>query len=155
MYRLSRTSKERLKTCHNDLQLIVNTAITRTPVDFGVAQGSRTVIEQQQYYDKGASKVNPKAYKTMEDLLKRGKHIVDGKIRKNSMAVDLYAYYDSGARWDENHLCLIAGVMYSVAKELKEQCAITHDLRWGGNWDGDGIILFDQSFRDLPHYELI
>lgn len=27
-------------------------------------------------------------------------------------------------------------------------------IRWGGDWDGDWIHT-DQSFHDLPHFELV
>ena len=155
MYKFSKTSKTRLNTCHKDLQLIMNISIARSPVDFGIAQGARTVAEQQKYYNEGKSKISPNHYSTLEKLIKKAKHIVDGKIRKKSMAVDIYAYYDSDARWDQKHLCFLGGLIMGVAAELKEKCAITHELRWGGNWDGDGIIISDQTFQDLPHFELI
>ena len=155
MYRFSKTSNDRLKTCHKDLQLIMRESLAVSQVDFGIAQGARTVEQQRQYYKEGKSKISPDHYKTLEDLIKKAKHIVDGKYRKKAHAVDIYAYYDSGARWDVKHLCYLGGIVMATAKRLKQECSITHELRWGGNWDNHGIIITDQTFQDLPHFELI
>ncbi|KKK62676.1 hypothetical protein LCGC14_3001930, partial [marine sediment metagenome] len=46
------------------------------------------------------------------------------------------------------HFCQFSGVVLSFAESMGIK------LRWGGNWDGDDIILIDQRFDDLPHYEL-
>lgn len=148
-YTYSQVSRKRLDTAHNDLQRVFELALERSHVDFGIAQGERTVEQQQQYFDEGKSKVNPRAYETLEELLSKGKHIVDGDIRKKSEAVDVYAYYNGKAQWDKEHLCYIAGVVMSCAIELGI------DLRWGGNWDSDGVVISDQSFQDLPHFELL
>jgi peptidoglycan L-alanyl-D-glutamate endopeptidase CwlK len=45
-------------------------------------------------------------------------------------------------------MCYLAGVIQCAAAELG------YDLRWGGNWDGDGEIIKDQKFNDLPHFEI-
>ena len=57
--------------------------------------------------------------------------------------------------YDFNHLSLIAGVVMSTAKRLKNEGKVTHGIRWGGNWDMDGQIITDQTFNDLPHVELV
>ena len=59
--------------------------------------------------------------------------------------------------YDEVHLAFVMGIIWACGQELKEQGEITHNLRWGGNWDTDGVIALDrdQSFDDLPHIELI
>lgn len=154
-FKLGKTSKSRLDTCHKDIVLIIEEAIKVSPVDFGVAQGERTIEQQQEYFDKGNSRINPQSYSTVELLLNRAKHIVDGNIRKKSEAVDVFAYYNGKAQWDNETLCLIAGVIISVANKLYDEGKITHKLRWGGNWDSDGVIISDQSFQDLPHFELL
>ena len=155
MHKLGVTSKRRLITCDSDLQLIIKESIKVSQIDFGVAQGERTVEQQQQYFNEGKSKVNPRAYKTTEELLKRGKHIVDGIIRTESQAVDIYAYINGKASWDINSLCYIGGVITSTATKLYQEGKIDYKLRWGGNWNSDGVIITDQSFQDLPHYELL
>ncbi len=145
--KFSNTSKSRLITCDPYLVEVLSRAIEITPIDFGVAQGARTIEDQQKYYDEGKSKINPKKYKTSELPLK-AKHIVDHNYPLSG-AVDIYAYIPGkGASWDKSHLCLLAGVILSIDKSMENK------LRWGGNWDMDGEIISDQNFQDLPHFEL-
>lgn len=155
MYKLGSASKKRLNTCNAEIQLIITEAIKVSQIDFGVAQGERTVEQQQHYFNEGKSKVNPKAYATLEELLSKGKHIVDGNIRKKADAVDIYAYVNGSANWEKHNLCYVGGVITSTAKRLLKEGKITKCLRWGGNWDNDGEIISDQNFQDLPHFELI
>lgn len=154
-YNLGNTSKQRRDTCHPDIVLIINEAIKVSPIDWGVAQGSRTVEQQQQYFDEGKSKINPRAYNSLSELLKRAKHIVDGDIRELSEAFDVYAYVNGKADWKSHNLCLVAGVILSTAERLFAEGKISHKLRWGGNWDQDGEIITDQTFKDLPHFEIV
>ena len=142
MFRLGKTSKKRLETCHNDLQLIINEAIKITNIDFGVAEGHRSIEKQKQYFDEGKSKI--------DGVNKKGKHNYNP-----SLAVDIYPYFNNGAKWDNEHLSYLAGVIHAVSSLLLEQGKINHKIRWGGNWDMDGVILLDQSFDDRPHFELI
>lgn len=146
MYKFSKTSLSRLETCEEDLQRVARLAISRSDIDFGIAQGSRAVAQQKQYYLEGKSKVNPDAYSD-EVLPLKGKHIVN-ELYPKSGAFDIYAYYNGKAQYDTPSLCYIGGVIMSCAKELGVE------IRWGANWDMDGIIITDQSFQDLPHFEL-
>lgn len=154
MYKLGKTSNERLNTCNENLQLIIRESIKVSQIDFGVAQGERTIEQQQEYYNDGKSKINPSKYMTVEALLEHAKHIVDGDIRKKSDAVDIYAYVNGSASWDEKHLCYLAGVITSTASRLLTEGKVNKIIRWGGNWDEDGEIITDQSFQDLPHFEI-
>ena len=142
MFRLGKTSKNRLETCHNDLQLIINEAIKISDVDFGVAEGHRSIEKQKRYFDEGKSKI--------DGVNKKGKHNYNP-----SLAVDIYPYFNGGANWDNEHLSYLAGVIHAVSEILLSQGKINHKIRWGGNWDMDGVILLDQSFDDRPHFELI
>lgn len=147
MNKFSKTSDERLNTCDLYIQKVLRIAIGRSAVDFGVAQGKRTVQQQTDYFNDGKSKVNPANY-TKEELPLKGFHITD-EVYTKSGAVDFYAYITGkGASWDEKHLCYIAGVIMSVDAELENK------LKWGGNWDGDGEIISDQGFDDLPHIQM-
>ena len=69
--------------------------------------------------------------------------------------VDIYPYFDNGAKWDNEHLSYLAGLIHGVTEMLLVEGKITHKIRWGGNWDMDGVILIDQTFDDRPHFELI
>lgn len=142
MFKFGKTSKERLNTCHSDIQLIMNEAIKITNVDFGIAEGHRSIEKQQQYFKEGKSKI--------DGVNKKGKHNYTP-----SLAADIYPYFDNGAKWDNEHLSYLAGIIHAVSEILFASGKITHKVRWGGNWDMDGIILIDQSFDDRPHFELV
>ena len=147
MYKLGKGSLKKLESVHHDLVKIIKLAITRTPVDFGISEGHRSLERQKELYDQGKSKI--------DGINKKGKHNYSP-----SLAIDLYAYHpDIEVRkklaYDVPTLCLIAGVIISCADELKAKGEIKHSIRWGGNWDNDGVILYDQSFDDLPHFELV
>ena len=147
MYKLGKGSLKKLESVHHDLVKIIKLAITRTPVDFGISEGHRSLERQKELYDQGKSKI--------DGINKKGKHNYSP-----SLAIDLYAYHpDIEVRkklaYDVPTLCIIAGVIISCADELKAKGDIKHSIRWGGNWDNDGVILYDQSFDDLPHFELV
>lgn len=135
MYSFSNTSKDRLSTCHEDLQKIFEVAISLSPVDFGISEGHRSLERQKQLFDEGKSKI--------DGISKKGKHNYTP-----SKAVDVYAWVNGKASWDKSHLCVIAGVVMAVAANYSIK------LRWGGNWDMDGEVISDQTFQDLPHFEL-
>ena len=144
--KFSKTSAARLDTCTAYIKEVFTEAIKISKIDFGVAQGERTVEQQRQYFNEGKSKVNPDAY-TPEELPLKGKHITNG-IYTKAGAVDIYAYLPgTGASWDKSHLCYIAGLVMAIDAQKENR------LRWGGNWDGDGVIINDQGFQDLPHFE--
>ena len=142
MYKFGNTSKSRLQTCHKDIQLIMNEAIKITNVDFGIAEGYRSIEKQQQYFKEGKSKI--------DGVSKKGKHNYSP-----SLAVDIYPYCENGAKWDNEHLSYLSGIIHAVSEILFADGKISHKVRWGGNWDMDGIILIDQSFDDRPHFELV
>lgn len=142
MNKFSTKSKERLSTCHPDLRKIMNKAIKWSVIDFGIAEGHRSIKDQQKYFKEGKSKI--------DGINKKGKHNYDP-----SEAVDIFAYYSGKAQWDRASLSYIAGIIQAAAIVLLKRKKITHKVRWGGNWDGDGIILLDQVFDDGPHHEII
>lgn len=151
MFQFGKSSQERIETCHPDLRLILREAIAVSPVDFGISEGVRSVDKQLQYYLDGKSRIDPR----IPAQAKKAKHLPNEYGL--SMAADFYAYVagKNSLAYDFNHLCLIAGVIIATAKRLKAEGRIIHDLRWGGNWDGDGEIITDQTFNDLPHVELV
>ncbi|MGJ3236412.1 M15 family metallopeptidase [Marivirga sp.] len=141
MYRFGSTSIKKLSTCREEIQQVMKLAIQRSPIDFGISKGHRSVEEQQELYSQGRTK--PGHIITYVDgVNKKSEH-----NKKPSNAVDIYGWVNRQATWDKDHLILIAGVILSCADEL----GII--FRWGGNWDGDGEIISDQNFMDLPHFE--
>ena len=78
----------------------------------------------------------------------RSKHNVDkdGNPRPPSCAVDIAPY---PIDWNDTYRFIyLAGCMRQAAARYGVK------LRWGGNWDGDDLIINDQSFNDLVHFEL-
>lgn len=142
MYRFSDTSAKRLSTACQELQDVFNLAIKRSPIDFGIACGHRSVEEQQRLYAQGRTEAG-NIVTGVDGITTRSEHNY-----KPSRAVDIYAYVNGKAVWTVKDLCFIGGVVFSCAAELGIS------IRWGGNWDGDGEILTDQRFKDLPHFEL-
>lgn len=141
-YVFGNTSLERLDTCHHEMKLIMKEALSVSVVDFGIAEGHRTLERQKKLYDEGLSQI--------DGVKVKGKHNYNP-----SLAADVYAYVNGKASWAEKDLCYIAGVITGTAERLRREGKIESKIRWGGNWDGDGVIVTDQSFIDLPHFELI
>lgn len=145
--KFGKVSKDNLDTCHPDLMKILELAIKRSDVDFGVTEGHRSLERQQQLFKEGKSKI--------DGINKKGMHNYNP-----SLAADLYAYHSEKITrvriaYDKVHLAYIAGVIQSCAKELFEKGEVSHVIRWGGNWNSNGVIDYDQSFDDYPHVELL
>lgn len=148
-----KNSTEKISGCHSDIQKILRLAISRSAIDFGVSEGHRPVEVQKEMYAKGRTKPG-RIITYIDGVTKKGSH-----NHKPSRSVDIYAYHpDREVRrkiaYDLGSLCYIAGVISSCAEELYLAGEVQHVIRWGGNWDNDGVILQDQSFDDLPHFEL-
>jgi peptidoglycan L-alanyl-D-glutamate endopeptidase CwlK len=155
MNKFGKTSRERLETCHPDLILIMDEAIKISRVDFGITQGARNFSTQLGYFLENKSKLDPRIASNKE----RAKHVVGSGWRELSEAVDIYVYHsDRELRkklaYDIPSLAYVAGIVIATATRLYNEGKISHVVRWGGNWDRDGVILADQKFDDLPHFEL-
>ncbi len=145
-FKFGSRSRGKLATCHQDLQKILNLAISRSKVDFGISEGHRSVERQHELFLEGKSKI--------DGINRLGKH-----NHNPSEAADIYGYHpDLETRrklaYDKTSLSYIAGIIDACANELLEKGEITHLIRWGANWDSDGIIDYDQNFDDFPHFEL-
>ncbi len=133
MPRFGTRSKNNLATCHPDLQWLLNEVIKH--YDCSVICGHRTKEDQNKAYHEGRSKIK----------WPNGKH-----NSSPSMAVDVVPWFSTkpNIRWnDSKKFYHFAGYVLAVADQLGI------NLRWGGDWDGDGE-LHDQTFMDLPHFEL-
>ena len=129
MPKFSAKSKAKLETCHPLLQRLFNEVILGE--DCTIIEGARTVEKQKEYVRKGVSKTL------------NSKHIPgdDGY----SHAVDVIKYpidWNDSAR---NYM--FAGYVKGIADSLGI------NIRMGADWDGD-MTAKDQSFHDLPHFEL-
>lgn len=156
MFEYGPRSKRELKTCHADLQKIFNVAIKRSKIDFGISEGHRTIERQKYLYSIGRTiRINSPIITHVDGEKKKSKH-----NSKPSFALDIFIYthqnaYKEKILYDKPHLAYIAGLIDSIAAELLEAGEISHAIRWGGNWDSDGVIDLDQRFDDYPHFELI
>lgn len=109
-FALSRTSLNRLQGVHPRLRRLVEEAILRTPVDFGVIEGVRTLERQKQLVAAGASQ-------TM-----RSRHLT-------GHAVDLACYVGPRLSWEWPLYEKLARCMKATAAEMDI------DIEWGGDWE--------------------
>lgn len=124
-YKLSKRSKDRLIGVHPDLIKVVTTAITITPLDFGVSCGLREVSEQEQLFKNGAST-------TMDSM-----HLPqwDGY----SHAVDLFVLVNNEVTWDHKHFRKVVQAVFTSAIYHSVQ------IEAGALW---------RDFIDSPHIQL-
>lgn len=129
MYKYSRRSTSKLLTCHIDLQKIFNEVIKY--YDCTILCGFRNRSAQNLAFDEGRSKVDWPGSKHNNNP---------------SNAIDVAPYpidWEGIKRW-----YMFVGIVRGVAAMLDIP------IRCGADWDGD-MIVKDQNFHDLPHFELI
>lgn len=128
MPEFGRKSKEQLSTCHPDLQKLFNEVIK--DCDCTILEGHRSDEDQLKAFNAKKSKIKS-----------GGKH-----NKKPSLAVDVAPW---PIDWkDKNRFYHFAGKVQGIAQMLNIK------IRWGGDWDCDNDLK-DQSFYDLPHFELM
>lgn len=147
MYKFGSNSSKQLQTCHPDLQLIFEMAIKMTKIDFSIIEGHRSVERQVQLYEESKTK--------KDGIIRKSKH---NYLPSKAVDIAIYhghKYWRDKIIYDTKHLSYVAGIIMSCADILHANGDIEHLIRWGGNWDNDGVLMLDQSFQDLPHFELI
>ena len=125
MYKFSDSSEEKLATCDHELQQVMELAIKRSPYDFGISEGIRTLKRQEELFTQGRSK-------TMNS-----RHLANRY--KLSEACDIKVYVDGLLTWDIKYYRKVAQAVFSAAIELGIQ------IEWGGLWG---------TFIDGPHFQL-
>lgn len=147
-FSLSKRSLERLEGIDDALFAVTRMAIEYTKVDFGVTCGLRTIEEQKELVDAGASQTL------------NSKHIP-------GLAVDVVAYIGPRISWELNLYDDIADAFAEAGRELGVS------LRWGAAWHINDITEYDgtmekamneyvdlrrsqgkRPFIDAPHFEL-
>jgi len=121
----SKSSRKKLDTCEERLQLLFNEVIKER--DCIIICGARTLEEQQKAFAGGFSK--------LDGIKKKSKHQVDKKQPK-SLAVDALPY---PLNWND-----VKGNTEFANFVLKKAKELGIPLVWGGNW----------KMRDYPHYQL-
>lgn len=131
-FRFGQASLEALETCDYRLVQLAHETLTEGEFDFAARDGHRERELQDYYHSIGASRVK----------WPHGKH--------NSTPSRAIHFIPYPVDWENLYnFVYLAGVVRVVARGLGFR------IRWGGNWDQDHIIIKDQSFNDLSHYELI
>jgi peptidoglycan LD-endopeptidase CwlK len=126
-YRLGRASKAHLVGVDSRLIEILEAAIKITVVDFGVPAtgGLRTTETQQELCAAGVS--------MCDGVIKKSKH-------QSGLAVDIFAYDDGKASWEDEDLALAATAI------LQSAVLLGYKIQWGGLW---------KNFKDAPHFEIV
>ena len=125
----SKSSFDKLQTCHPDLQRLFQEVIKH--YDCVVTEGYRGEEAQNAAFASGHSKLK----------YPNGKH-----NQKPSIAVDVVPYPVDYS--DTNKIYHFAGFVIATAYQLKI------NIRWGGSWDGS-MDLKANKFNDLVHFELL
>jgi len=137
----SNNSLSKLKACHDDLIILFTEVIK--DYDNSILEGIRTAERQQELFAQGKSK--------LDGVTKISKHQIT-EYRDKSLAVDSVPY---PIDWSDLHRFYhYAGYVKGVANRLYHEGKMTHKIRCGSDWDGDNSFK-DQTFHDLPHFELI
>jgi peptidoglycan L-alanyl-D-glutamate endopeptidase CwlK len=143
-FRFSTRSKAILSNVHQELVIVMTTALALSPVDFVVIEGVRTPERQRKLVETGASwtmdsRHIPLAHTRTE---KRGAS-ASTHWEWLSRAVDVAALVDvspgrKAITWDWRYYQQIAGAVKTAS--------VLHGIPivWGGDWE----------YRDGPHFEL-
>lgn len=131
----SQISYQRLTECHHELQVLFNEVVKS--FDCSIICGHRNQADQDKAIAEHKSKLS----------FPNSKHNL-----VPSMAVDVCP---SPVDWkDHDRFYFFAGYVLGVSQKLFDEGKMTHKVRWGGDWNGDKKTK-DNSFNDLPHFELI
>lgn len=133
-YKFGTRSREKLDTCCKELQDIMNEAIKY--FDITILEGHRGKDLQNLYYEQGKSKLK----------YPQSKHNT-----YPSKAVDIAPWFSEKPhiRWNNREqFVYMAGIIKGIASNMG------YKIRWGGDWDSDNDLQ-DQTFFDLPHFEIV
>jgi peptidoglycan L-alanyl-D-glutamate endopeptidase CwlK len=130
MPKFGTASLNQLYTCHPELQRLFFEVVKHW--DCQVLEGKRSEAQQRLNVAKGVSK-------TMQS-----KHVYP--LACPSLAVDVAPY---PVKWnDTERFYAFGGFVIGTAIQM----GLT--IRWGGDWNSNRDFT-DQTFHDLPHYELV
>jgi len=135
-YYFSQSSKEKLRSVDQKLERVFNEVIKI--FDCKITYGFRTVEQQQKLYAQG--RTDPGNIVTNKDgIKKKSKH-------QTGLAVDVVPY---PIDWkDRERFIMLAYLVKGIASQMNIK------IRWVGDWDSDNDLK-DQTFIDLPHFEII
>ena len=131
MPQFSTGSRQKLLTCHPDIQRVLEVAIRH--IDFSVREGHRGQAAQNAAFAAGNSQLKwplSKHNKKPSDAVDIDPYPVD--FAESTPAIERYA--------------LLAGVVMTIADQMGVR------LRWGGDWNRNQDTR-DEHFRDRGHFE--
>ena len=137
MNTFSTKSKERLNTCHRDLQILFNHVILER--DCTIVCGHRGEADQNKAFAEGNSKLR----------FPNSKHNIIP-----SLAVDVAPYEMDHIDWGKLQGAEFSGYVKGIADQLYRIGTISHRIRRGADWDSDNDI-DDTTFWDSAHFEII
>lgn len=137
-FKFGRTSLARLVGVDPLLVACCKRAIARSPFDFIVVEGRRSLERQQYLYSKGRTIAGPIVTWTMNS-----KHLT-------GRAVDLAPLNGKGKiPWHDKELFKqLADLMFQSAADLNIK------IRWGADWSMNGVP-YEKGEYDGPHFELV
>lgn len=152
MPKFGTNSRKNLETCHPDLQTIFNKVVET--FDCTVIYGYRSPALQHDLFKRGRRL--SKGEWIIED---RSKVITycDGVKKKSyhnydpAMAADVVPYPIDWS--DTNRMRYFIGYVKGIARMLKDEGLVSHELISGIDWDND-TDLNDTGFVDKPHFQL-
>lgn len=109
MYKFSNRSLNNLKGVDEKLVNLMTEVLQKSPYDFGITEGLRTIEKQKEYVKAGKSQ-------TMNSYHLKGK------------AVDIKVYKDGEVIWDLKYYKEIANLVKRTAAEKGLK------ITWGGDW---------------------
>lgn len=124
-HKFSKSSMDKLATCHHDLELVMQLALHYSPYDFGVTEGVRTPERQKELLESGKSTTLKSRHLANKDGV--------------SEACDIAVYVDGKITWEPGCYRKVAQAVFRASIELGVQ------IEWGGLW---------KSFIDGPHFQL-
>lgn len=133
-FKFSKNSLSKLMTCDERLQKLMFEVIKY--YDFTVLEGHREESLQNLYFEQGKSKLS----------WPNSKH-----NQYPSKAIDIAPYHAEAPhiRWsDRESFYFMAGIVKGIASQMGIK------IRHGGDWNMNNNLK-DQTFFDLPHFELV
>lgn len=138
----SQKSKDKLATCHEDIQTVFSFVDPIYP--HTILEGRRSKEVQDEHFRQGRSKVqwpNSKHNVKNPEDLSQAVDAAPDPINWSNKPKNLARFYH------------FVGFVEGVAYVLYTMGKIKHLFRVGADWDGDRSF-DDQTFDDLPHFEL-
>lgn len=123
MYSYGKRSLSHLEGAHPDLKKVALLAIKKAKIDFGIIDGERTMEEQKEMLNSGASKTMKSRHLPMKDGVYTP--VKDGGV---FFALDNMAFVNGKGRWEFDLYYKIAEAYQEAARELNIP------IVWGGCW---------------------